>query len=209
HRVLIEPSLPLLLYGARALAASEDSRALAAELRERLLGTAQRDRMWMLLPALGLLAFLLRRPGVARCNRCDEPLCARCSREAMSAGTCMRCVRLFIRRERTDPRLRKLELDRDRRRQRRAVLSQAAAAVFAPGVVDLIDGRTARGAALLFALGAGFAALNAPGVLPVPWDLGTLGYALPVGAALALLVPTFALGVTQAASKLRQLRRAE
>ncbi|MFI5316386.1 MAG: hypothetical protein ACHQ6T_11845, partial [Myxococcota bacterium] len=47
HRVLIEPSLPLLLYGARALAASEDSRALAAELRERLLGTAQRDRMWM------------------------------------------------------------------------------------------------------------------------------------------------------------------
>jgi hypothetical protein len=178
-------------------------------LRERLLGTVQRDRLWMLLPAAGLLALLFRRTGVARCNRCDQPLCTRCSREAMSAGTCMRCVRLFLRRERTDPRLRKLELDRDRRRQRRTILTQAAAALFAPGVVDLIDGRIARGALLLFALGAGIAALHAPGILPVPWDLGTLGYALPVAMALFFLAPTFAFGAKQAVAKLGQLRRRE
>ncbi|HKC49213.1 MAG TPA: hypothetical protein VKF60_00360 [Myxococcota bacterium] len=209
HLYLIEPSLPLLLYGERALAASEDSRALAAELRERLLGTVQRDRLWMLLPAAGLLALLLRRSGVARCNRCDQPICARCSREAMSAGTCMRCVRLFLKRERTDPRLRRLELDRDRKRQQRTVLAHAAAALFAPGVVDLVDGRLARGALLLFALGAGIAALHAPGILPVPWDLGTLGYALPVVLALSFLVPTFAFGARQSLGKLGQLRRRE
>src|SRR5262249_26442157 len=45
HRYLIESSLPLELYALRALAPSEDSRALAAELRERLLGTVQRDRL--------------------------------------------------------------------------------------------------------------------------------------------------------------------
>jgi tetratricopeptide (TPR) repeat protein len=94
HRYLIESSLPLELYALRALAPSEDSRALAAELRERLLGTLQRDRLWMLLPAAGLLALFLRRTNVSRCSRCDQPICYRCSRQAMSGGTCMRCVRL-------------------------------------------------------------------------------------------------------------------
>jgi len=209
HRYLIESSLPLELYALRALAPSEDSRALAAELRERLLGTLQRDRLWMLLPAAGLFALLFRRSTVGRCSRCDQPICYRCSRQAMSGGTCMRCVRLFIKRERTDPRLRKLELDRDRQRQRRAIVGQAFGALVAPGCVDLADGRSARGLALLFATGAGFAALNAPGGLPVPWDLGTLGYALPVVTALCLLAPTLALGAVQFVKKLGQLRRRE
>ncbi len=209
HLYLIEPSLPLVLYGARALAASEDSRALAAELRERLLGTFERDRIWLLLPAAGALAFFFRRKSVSRCNRCDQPICVRCSREAMSAGTCMRCIRLFLRRDRTDPRLRKLELDRDRRRQRRTIVTHTFAALVAPGAVDLVDGRIARGALLLFALGAGFAALHAPGILPVPWDLGTLGYALPVFIALTFLVPTLAYGVKQMIGKLALLRRRE
>jgi len=118
-------------------------------------------------------------------------------------------VRLFLKREHTDPRLRRLELDRDRRRQRRTILTHAAAALFAPGVVDLVDGRIGRGALLLFALGAGFAALHAPGILPVPWDLGTLGYALPVAIALLCLTPTLAFGVKQSIGKLGQLRRRE
>jgi tetratricopeptide (TPR) repeat protein len=209
HLYLIESSLPLLLYGARALAASEDSRALTAELHERLLGTLQRDRLWLFLPAAGLFALLFRRTRVARCNRCDQPLCARCSREAMAAGTCMRCVRLFIKRERTDPRLRKRELDRDRRRQRRTILTHALGSLCAPGVVDLADGRIARGAVLLFALGAGVSALHAPGILPVPWDLGTLGYALPVAIALFFLAPTAAFALKQTLGKLGQLRRRE
>jgi hypothetical protein len=209
HYYLIEPSLSLATYGLRALSPSEDSRALAAELRERLLGTVQRDRLWMLLPAAGLLALLFRRDTVARCSRCDTPICARCSREAKSAGTCMRCVRLFMKRERTDPRLRKLELDRDRRRQRRAILVQSAASLVAPGMVDLVDGRVLRGAVLLFGMGAGLASLQAPGILPVPWDLGTLGYALPVALALFLMAPTVVLGVLQSFSKLGGLRRPE
>jgi tetratricopeptide (TPR) repeat protein len=209
HKCLIEPSLSLAIYAARALEPSEDSRALAAELRERLLGTFQRDRLWMLLPAAGLLALVFRRNTVARCSRCDQPICARCSREARSAGTCTRCVRLFIKREHTDPRLRKLELDRDRRRQRRAILTQSLASLAAPGMVDLVDSRIARGIWLLFSLGAGLAALHAPGILPVPWDLGTLGFALPVALALFLLAPPVVLGVLQSVSKLGSLRRAE
>src|SRR5262245_1239613 len=209
HHYLIESSLPLELYALRALSPSEDSRALAAELRERLLGTVQRDRLWMLLPAAGVLAFVFRRKTVSRCSRCDQPICVRCSRQALAAGTCLRCVRLFVRRGRTDPRLRKLELDRDRSRQRRAIVGQAFGALVAPGCVDLADGRSGRGLALLFATGAGLAALHAPGILPVPWDLGTLGYALPVVTALALLAPVLAFGAAQFAGKLGQLRRRE
>ena len=59
------------------------------------------------------------------------------------------------------------------------------------------------------ALGAGLTALNAPGILPVPWDLGTLGYALPVVIGLACLLPALALGLMQSVSKLGQLRRPE
>src|SRR5262249_58404703 len=116
-------------------------------------------------------------------SRCDRPICTRCSREARSAGTCTRCVRLFIKREHTDPRLRKLELDRDRRRQHRAILTQSLVSLVAPGIVDLVDSRTARGTWLLLSVGAGLAALHAPGILPVPWDLGTLGFAVPVALA--------------------------
>ena len=207
HRTLIESSLPLALYAARALAPSEESRTLASELRARLLGSFQGERAWWILPAAGIAGFALRRKSVARCSRCDQPICARCSREARSAGTCMRCVRLFIKRENTDPRLRKLELARDRSRQRRAVLAQAVAALAAPGAVDLLDERLWRGSLRLFALGAGLAALYAPALLPVPWDLGTLGFALPVCTALALLAPTALFALVQTAGRLAQLRR--
>jgi tetratricopeptide (TPR) repeat protein len=207
HEYLAEPELPLALYLARALAPSAESRALAGELRERALGALPHGEIWLLLPAAGLAALVLRRSKVARCNRCDRAICARCSREGMSAGTCMRCIRLFIRREHTDPRLRKLQLDRDRNRQRRTAVAQAAAGLAAPGTVDLHDGRLGRGALLLFAIGAGFAALEAPGLVPVPWDLGSFGFALPTACALALLVPSYALGLTQAAKKLGTLRK--
>jgi hypothetical protein len=76
-------------------------------------------------------------------------------------------------------------------------------------MVDLVDHRTARGTWLLFSLGAGLAALHAPGILPVPWDLGTLGYALPVALALFFLAPPVVFGVLQSVSKLGSLRRRE
>ncbi|MGH9886248.1 MAG: hypothetical protein ACREBE_12010, partial [bacterium] len=165
HTVLIQAPIPLSVYLVRALTPSAESTALAREVRQHLLGPIARDRTWLALPILGALAFLLRRKTVTRCSRCERPLCARCSHQAMKTGTCKRCVRLFVKHELTDPRLRKLQLDLDRRRQRRSQLQLAAASLFAPGFADLLDGRFARGMLALFALGTGFALLHAPDVL--------------------------------------------
>jgi tetratricopeptide (TPR) repeat protein len=155
HTALIQAPISLSVYLARSLAPSAESSTLARDLREHLLGPVARERAWLALPILGALAFVLRRKSVARCSRCERPLCAKCSREAMKAGTCKRCVRLFVKQERTDPRLRKLQLDLDRRRQRAAEVQLAVCSLFAPGFADLLDGRFARGMLALFALGTG------------------------------------------------------
>ena len=207
HSVLIQPPLQLSLYLARALEPSSESRALASELRERLLGPLERDRLWLGLPALGVLACVLRSSSVTRCSRCKRPLCARCSREAKTAGTCSRCVRLFVKREHTDPRMRKLQLDLDRRRERQAQLRLAAAALVAPGSADLLEERWLRGMALLFGLGLGLGLLRAPQILPLPWELAGLGEVAPYVAGLAFAAPIYALGLAQAVGKLSALRR--
>jgi hypothetical protein len=209
HTVLIQAPLSLAVYLLRALAPSAESAVLAREVREHLLGPVEHDRAWMMLPILGALAYLMRRKSVARCSRCERPLCAKCSREAMKAGTCKRCVRLFVKHERTDPRLRKLQLDLDRRRQRRSQLKLAACSLFAPGLADLLDGRFARGMFALFALGAGAALLQAPDVLPLPWELGSLGLVVPPVLGLALVAPLYAIGFAQALRRLATLRRIE
>ena len=209
HTVLIQAPLSLTVYLTRALQPSVESAALAREVREHLLGPAGRDRAWMALPVLGVLAFMMRRKSVARCSRCERPLCAKCSREAMKAGTCKRCVRLFVKRERTDPRLRKLQLDLDRRRQRRTQIELAACSLLAPGFADLLDGRFARGMLALFALGTGFALLQAPELLPLPWELGSLGLVVPPVLGLALVAPLYAVGFAKALRRLSGLRRIE
>jgi tetratricopeptide (TPR) repeat protein len=209
HTVLIQAPIPLPVYLVRALAPSPESAALAREVREHLLGPVERDRAWLALPILGALAFLLRRNSVTRCSRCERPLCAKCSREAMKAGTCKRCVRLFVKHERTDPRLRKVQLDLDRRRQRRSQLKLAAASLFVPGFADLLDGRFTRGMIALFALGTGLALLQAPDVLPLPWELGSLGLVAPPVLGLALVAPLYAIGFVQALRRISTLRRIE
>ena len=208
HAVLIQTPLSLSLYLARALEPSSESRALASELRERLLGPLERDRLWLVLPFLGVLAFVLRRSSVTRCSRCQRPLCARCSREAMAGGTCSRCVRLFVKRELTDPRMRKQQLDLDRRRDRKQQIRLAAGALFAPGSADLLEGRWLRGMVSFFALGLGFGLLRAPLLLPLPWELASLGVVVPHAAGVAFLAPLYALGLAQAFAKLSGLRRA-
>ena len=208
HSVLIQPPLPLRLYVARALAPSSESAALARELRERTLGPLERDLFWLVLPGLGVLAFLARRTSVKRCSRCERPLCERCSREAMKTGTCKRCVRLFVKREHTDPRLRKLQLDLDRRRHRHAQLRLALAGLVLPGSADLFDGRWGRGMACLLALGFGLGLLRAPELLPLPWELGGLGSLAPLAAGIAILSPLYALGLAQSLGRLTGLRSA-
>ncbi len=207
HSVLIQTPLSLAIFVVRALEPSAESRARASVLRAALLGPLERDRLWIGLPALGLLAFALRRNSVTRCSRCKRPLCASCSREAMAAGTCMRCVRLFVRREHTDPRLRKQQLEKDRRRERWAEARLAAGALVMPGSADVVEGRWLRGTASLFALGLGVGLLRAPGILPLPWDLGGLGESAPWAAGLALLVGLYALAVAQSLGRLATLRR--
>ncbi len=207
HSVLIQSPLSLALFLVRALEPGAESRALASELRERLLGPLERDRSWLALPALGVLAFALRRNSVKRCSRCKRPLCARCSREAMAAGTCTRCVRLFVKREHTDPRMRKQQLDIDRRRERFAQVRLAAGALVVPGSADVVEGRWLRGTATLFALGLGFGLLRAPEILPLPWDLGSLGEMAPYATGLALLASLYAVALTQSLGRLATLRR--
>lgn len=207
HSVLIQTPLSLMLFLVRALEPSAESRALAGDLREYLLGPLERDRLWLALPALGALAFVLRRGSVTRCSRCKRPLCASCSREAMSAGTCTRCVRLFIKREHTDPRLRKQQLQIDRRRERFAQVRLAAGGLAMPGSADVVEGRWLRGTVTLFALGLGFGLLRAPEILPLPWDLGRLGELAPYALGLALLASLYAMALAQSFGRLASLRR--
>ncbi len=209
HGVLIQSPLALPVYLARALAPSAESDALAFELRERLLGPLQPSRLWMALPVLGALALALRRKSVLRCSRCERPLCAKCSREAMAAGTCTRCVRLFVKRDRTDPRLRKLQLDLDRRRHRTAQIRLALAGLVAPGASDLVEGRWSRGVLLVFALGLGLALLRAPELLPRLWELGRLSTLGPLALSVLLLAPLYAHGVASAVGRLASLRSRE
>jgi tetratricopeptide (TPR) repeat protein len=208
HSVLIQTPLAIAIFLARALEPTPESRALAGQLREGLLGPLERDRLWLALPALGALALLLRRSSVTRCSRCKRPLCASCSREAMAAGTCMRCVRLFVRREHTDPRMRKAQLEKDRRRERWAQVRLAAGALVMPGSADVVEGRWLRGTASLFALGLAAGLVRAPELLPLPWDLGALGQSAPYALGLTLLAGLYAMALVQSVSRLSNARRA-
>jgi tetratricopeptide (TPR) repeat protein len=207
HSALIHAPLALRVYLREALAPSSESEALARELRERLLGADESGQLWLALPAAGLFALLVRRKAVKRCSRCERPLCPRCSHEAMAAGTCLRCVRLFIRREHTDPRLRKLQLDVDRRRQRLSRVRLALLSISLPGITDLFESRALRGALGLLALGAGVALWLAPRVLPLPWELGELARLAPLALAALLLAPLYAAGLLGAFQRLASLRK--
>jgi hypothetical protein len=61
----------------------------------------------------------------------------------------------------------------------------------------------------LFALGTGIALLHAPEVLPLPWELASLGLVAPPVLGLALVAPLYAVGFAQAMRRLSTLRRIE
>ena len=103
--------------------------------------------------------------------------------------------------------MRKVQLDKDRRRERWAQARLAAGALLMPGSADVVEGRWLRGTASLFALGLGVGLLRAPAILPLPWDLGGLGESAPWAVGLALLVGLYALAVAQSLGRLATLRR--
>jgi tetratricopeptide (TPR) repeat protein len=209
HQLLMPVQLPAGLYLSRALAPSPAAARLARELRARLLGRALPDAAWMALPLLGLIGAGLRRSSIARCKRCERTLCAHCAPENQDAAVCLRCVRLFEQRQNVDPRVRKEQLQLDRRHQRRLALRAAGFALLAPGAESLRRGRCASGSAQLLLAALGAALVASPHFIAAPWDVGPLGHWLALAGGLGLLVPVYLGSFAQALrlARGREVRR--
>lgn len=205
HRFLIQQPIPLQDYLARALRPSPGAAALADEVRSTTLGPGAKAFPWWLLAAMGLVAFALRRTTIARCSRCERPLCERCAPSGELRSTCTRCARLFSTGASSDPRVRREQLERDRRRQRALGLGRAAMALALPGSARIVDGRMIAGSLLLILVGTGAALLYVVRSVPVPFEVGGIGRTLPLAAALLCLAPAYLQGLLQSR---RQLRRA-
>jgi tetratricopeptide (TPR) repeat protein len=197
--LLVPVHLPATLYLRRALSASPAAARLAGELRARLLGRALPETSWMVLPLLGLVGAGLRRSGIARCKRCERTLCAHCAPENRDAAICVRCVRLFEARHNVDARVRKEQLEIDRRRQRRLDLRAAVLSLFAPGFDALRRGRCTAGTLQLGCVALGLALFLSPHWIAAPWDVGPLAHWTALVGGAVLLVPSYAGGLLQAA----------
>ena len=199
HRYLIHGEIPLLEYLRRGLRPSPDAAMIAAETRRWTLGARAPDWTWMVLPAFGLLALVLRSSSIGRCARCERPVCRRCAPESSNVVSCARCARLFARAERSDPRVRRRQMELDRRRQRRIACTMASVGLLLPGLARTCEGRVVDGAMriflvvvaglLLFSLSAW--PLSPSQVLPPPFEVEGISVYLPVCLALMVLVPLY------------------
>jgi hypothetical protein len=188
HRYLLESPAPVSAYLARAFVPAPEADALADSVRRALLGSIPTERGWLALPGLALLGLLLRRSGISRCPRCMRVACARCSGPA-AGDECVRCARLFDTGGTVDARVRREQIDRDRRAQRWLGHGLAVAGALLPGSAAVLRGRMLRGAlALLVASLAAAAWLAAPRA-PVPAELGRLATDVPLGLAALLAAP--------------------
>ncbi len=115
----------------------------------------------------------------------------------------MRCDRLFRRRSGSDPRVRREQLKVDRRRQRRMAAGLFGAGIAIPGLAHLFEGKALLGSIRVFLVGTGAALVLAEFSLAVPWDVGSLGVALPDLLGGALLVPLYLLALFGSFSRLR------
>jgi hypothetical protein len=204
HRFLIQEPFPLAAYLERAARPSAEAAELAQEIRLWTLGPGAPDWIWLALPVLGVLAATLRRKGIRRCNRCERPLCKRCSPTGKLASTCTRCANLFARGSRIDPRIRRLHLDLDRSRQRRLAYARAAMGALLPGAVRVFDGRFAGGIVALVLAGMGIALVATPNFVPLPFEVGGLGALVPPLLGWLLLVPAYLWGLRDAREQLRR-----
>jgi hypothetical protein len=210
HRYLIHGEIPLLEYLRRGLSPSPDAAVIAAEIRRWVLGARAPDWTWMVLPAFGLLALVFRSSSIGRCARCERPVCPRCAPESSNTVSCARCARLFAGAERSDPRVRRRQMDLDRRRQRRIARTMAAVGLLLPGLARTCEGRVVGGAVRIFmVVVAGLLLLSLSAwrlspaqVLPPPFEVEGIAVYLPVCLALILLVPLYVSAFFESARRL-------
>jgi hypothetical protein len=208
HHALIETPLPMRDYLTWALAPSPESAVLTRDLRERALGRVVPDRAWIGVALLGVVALFLRNGHIRRCTRCFRALCDRCSTvPSKKERQCARCASLFSQSASTDARLRREQLDRDRRRTRSTARGLAALGLLLPGAGRIFEGRTAGGAIALLLAASGGAALLTHGQHAVPPEVGGLAEILPVGFALLALVPAYGIAAGESVGRLRALGR--
>jgi tetratricopeptide (TPR) repeat protein len=206
HSYLIQAPLPLATYLRWAIEPSPEAGALAREVRDRTLGPGLPRFTWQLVGVLGLASLLFRHAGIRRCTRCLRVICKRCSPELpTSARSCARCANLFSQSETLDARLRKQQIERDRRRLRGLARGLAALDLVAPGAARIFEGRIGLGWTQLLLAAFGLALLLTRKVAALPAEVGDLGAAMPTLAAAALLGPTYLLA---ASGSLRRLRAA-
>jgi hypothetical protein len=204
HRYLIQDPIPLRLYLERGLADSMEAHALSRTIRAWAFGPGSPTWAWALLPFAAVVGFALQRRGAWRCARCERAMCTACEGEGTET-TCGRCVRVFARDGRSDPRLRRLHLEQERKRRRRIAGVLLGVSVAVPGVSRILGGRSGLGAVVLVLAALGWTFALSPHVVTAPFELGSLGewlWFLP-----ALLIPfTYMIGAFEAREYLAQLR---
>lgn len=206
HTYLMENPIPLLTYLRAGFEPSVEAAQLARAVRRVLLGAWYPELAWAALPGLGLLGLALRRRGLTRCDRCMRPICERCVPEEVTGTTCLRCARLFSASRELDARMRKREVQRDRRRQRRLARAIGLAGAVVPGAGRALEGHLATGFLGIGLTGFGIAAYLAALWVPVTPEVGRLGTVLPATAAAAVLVPLYGWAWMLAARRLRGAR---
>ncbi len=207
HRFLMSYPIPMHTFLQRALLATAESAAYAREMRARLLGRALPDFAWLVLPVLSVAILLLRRSTVQRCSRCDRLMAARGRRRGAPVTTCVRCERLFERKDSIDARVRKRQLDLDRQQQRANALRVAALGAFVPGVIAVHEGQIVRGVVQIGLAATGVALLLIARTAAAPWEVGAIAIWGMTFAGLALAVPTWVSALLRALRLATRSRR--
>ncbi len=202
--------MPLLAYLKRALEPSADAAALAEEVRRLSFGIRAPGWAWLALLGLAPLVLVLRSSSIGRCTRCERPVCSRCASGAARRLTCQRCARLFVRGERSDPRVRRFQMELDRRHQRRVARVLALVSLLIPGMARLYEGQAGSGGIRIFLVGAagtlllslseGAASLTR--VIPPPFEVGGLALSLPAFLGGGLLIGLYLLAAVEATRRL-------
>lgn len=204
HQFLIQEEIPLSAYLERTMRPSPEAAELAYEVRLWTLGPGAPSWAWLAFPVVGFLGVALRRSTIRRCSRCERPVCRSCAPGDSFGGTCARCAKLFARGASSDPRMRKIQLERDRRGQRRRALSRAALSLLVPGAVRMLEGRAASGACALVLAGMGAALLVVAELVPVPFEVGGIGGLVSLWG-YVLLAPAYLWTLLDARGQLRML----
>ncbi len=207
HGYVIQEPIPLWLYVERALRESPESQTIVRTVRAWAFGPRTPGLAWLVLPLAGVLGLVVQRRSIWRCGRCSRAICGRCdSSEDINQVTCGRCARLFSRDGRSDPRLRRQVLDSERKQQRLWAPVWAAAALAAPGVTRVLEGRKLGGGIAVVTLILGWTFALSPNVLPAPYELGELGGWLWLVPAAILMPVAYLVGLADAREYMGRLK---